>query len=391
MDISQEKDYIRALCSVKGLNGRLGKELTDHFGSASAIFSTDPKELSDLLSPGLVKKIIKAKDSLGTALPEGMLFTTIYELDYPIRLRAIPGAPLGIWYIGNLPADDMPAVAIIGARQCSPYGETISKAVGAYLGRAGVQVVSGMARGIDGISQKAALESGGSSYAVLGSGADVCYPPSNKGLYEQLKERGGIISEYPPGEKALSINFPPRNRIVSGLSDAVIVVEARQKSGTLITVDTALEQGREIYAVPGKITDRLSDGCNSLIGQGANVFLSPEIFLCELMEIFESKKNGESGIYIPSKDEKRIRPRTFSEDTKQKHRSFAGNDDLPPGLSKDEEDILKSLSLSPMTTDELCIKLPECGYPQISMTLMQLLIDGHVKQVSQGAFVRTYK
>ena len=382
MDLVYEKKYIRALCAVKGLNGRMGKEIIDHMGSASNVFSSDLKTLSELLTPGIVKGIVSAGSLIDSVLPENMNFTTVYEDEYPKRLREIPGAPLGIWHIGALPAEDLPSVAIIGARQCSPYGEHVAKALGEYLGKAGVQVVSGMARGIDGISQKAALENGGTSFGVLGSGADVCYPPSNKMLYEKLKQSGGIISEYPPGEKALPANFPPRNRIVSGLSDAVVVVEARQKSGTLITVDTALEQGREIYAVPGRVTDRLSDGCNSLIGQGANVFLSPEIFICELMEIFESKASNRT---------KRIPACTFSPGTNKRHKSFSGKTPLPAGLSPDEENLLSLLSLSPMTTDELCLKIPGSDYPAISMALMQLLIDGHVKQVSQGAFVRTYK
>lgn len=188
------------------------------------------------------------------------------------------GSALRHFYRGKLPDENEPAVAVIGARECSEYGRYVAEELGQYLGRAGIQVISGMARGIDGISQQAALSAGGTSYGVLGCGVDICYPAQNRRLYEELLEKGGLLSTYAPGTKPLPQHFPPRNRIVSGLSDALIVIEARQKSGTLITVDMALEQGRDVYVVPGRLTDRLSDGCNHLLTQGAGVFLSPESF-----------------------------------------------------------------------------------------------------------------
>ena len=184
------------------------------------------------------------------------------EKEYPRRLKEIPKPPEKLYILGSLPVERIPSVAVIGARDCSEYGRYVAARLGSVLGRKGIQVISGMARGIDGIAQEAAVDAGGYSYAVLGSGVDVCYPASNKSLYEKLKVTGGILSEYPPGTSAIARNFPARNRIVSGLADAIIVVEAREKSGTLITVDMALEQGREVYAVPGRITDSLSVGCN---------------------------------------------------------------------------------------------------------------------------------
>ena len=198
------------------------------------------------------------------------------ERDYPARLLEIPDPPERLYVLGRLPEEKVPSVAIIGARECSEYGSYVAARLGECMGRNGIQVISGMARGIDGIGQTAALDVGGSSFAVLGSGVDVCYPARNRRLYERLRERGGVLSEYPPGTPALSRNFPPRNRIVSGLADAVVVVEAREKSGTLITVDMALEQGKEVYAVPGRVTDALSSGCNRLVKLGAAMLLDPE-------------------------------------------------------------------------------------------------------------------
>lgn len=209
---------------------------------------------------------------------------------YPERLREIPGAPKGLYLMGELPSEHSPTVAIIGARDCSEYGKFVATELGRVLGKNDIQVISGMARGVDGIAQSAALDAGGKSFAVLGSGVDVCYPVANEALYERLKQQGGILSEYEPGTKALARNFPPRNRIVSGLADAVVVVEARMKSGTLITVDMALEQGREVYAVPGRITDRLSDGCNKLIKLGAAPIHDYGEFVEEIWEMFRRKK-----------------------------------------------------------------------------------------------------
>ena len=214
----------------------------------------------------------------------GMKVVFAWEEDYPARLRYIPDPPLALFYIGRLPEDNKLSVAVIGARQCSEYGEMLADELGEALGKNDVNVISGMAVGIDGISQSAAVAAGGSSFGVLGCGADICYPDSNYGLYEKLKTSGGVLSAYPPGTPAISRYFPPRNRIVSGLSDAVVVLEARNRSGTLITVDMALEQGRDIYAAPGNLTDDLSSGTNGLIGHGARIYLSPEIFMADLFE-----------------------------------------------------------------------------------------------------------
>ena len=202
-------------------------------------------------------------------------FVSRMEENYPIRLRDIPGKPKGLYYIGRLPDRYRKSVAVIGSRNCSGYGKKMAEWFGRELGKAGVEIISGMARGIDGISQLAAVEAGGSSYAVLGSGVDICYPAENRELYRKLVTNGGIISEYEPGMPAMAKNFPPRNRIISGLADLVLVIEARIKSGTSITVDMALEQGREVCVLPGRVTDPLSTGCNNMLMQGAMAVTCP--------------------------------------------------------------------------------------------------------------------
>lgn len=173
------------------------------------------------------------------------------------------------WCTGGAGIRKKAVVAVIGARMCSEYGKYMAQKLGSAAAELEMEVVSGLASGIDGIAQNAARLSGGEVTAVLGSGVDVCYPAENRSVYEGILEHGRIISEYPPGTRPLGQNFPPRNRIISGLADAVVVVEAKKRSGTLITVDMALEQGRDVYAVPGRVSDAMSYGCNRLIAQGA--------------------------------------------------------------------------------------------------------------------------
>ena len=216
-------------------------------------------------------------------LQKGIRLLTAEDEDYPQRLRKIPSAPYALYVLGKLPPENLPAVAMIGARECSEYGIYVAKNFAKELGAHGIPVISGMARGIDSISQEAALQGGGRTYAVLGCGVDICYPKSSRRLYEQILEQGGILSTFPPGTEPIKRLFPERNRIVSGLADVILVVEARQKSGTFITVDMALEQGREVYAIPGRLTDRLSDGCNLLLQQGALIAVSPKDLLQHLL------------------------------------------------------------------------------------------------------------
>lgn len=206
---------------------------------------------------------------------------------YPARLREIPHAPCGLFVKGRLPQFEkgkkkVQAAAIVGARWASHVGLSLAKETAGALALEGIPVISGMASGIDGAAQEAALLAGGASYAVLGCGPDLCYPRHNRGLYQMLETGGGLISEYPPGTPPIAWHFPYRNRIISGLSDTILVVEARLKSGSLITADYALEQGKDVYAVPGRIEDPLSQGCNRLISQGAGIFCSLNGFLTEL-------------------------------------------------------------------------------------------------------------
>ena len=299
------------------------------------------------------------------------------EKDYPKKLSKIPDPPPVLYYKGKGDILDKPSVAVIGARACSNYGSLAAKELGRELATMGIVVVSGMARGIDGISQMAALEAGGTSFGVLGCGVDVCYPAGNRALYQRLRKEGGILSSYPPGTQPQAALFPPRNRIVSGLSDVVIVVEARQKSGTLITVDMALEQGREVYCIPGRLTDRLSDGCNKLIKQGAGILLSPQDFLADLENLFPDRAHW-SKVKI-KEAEKEVKKMKFS-------KNIAERVIL---LDYQEARVLEQLDFMPQSVEQIRSRLnPTLTYAQTLQILMRLTLTSAVVQSAPGYFLK---
>ena len=295
-----DKAYMHWLYQSVGMgNRRLVRKLTSQFPLAEIYEMALRECLSEKLSEKYRRKAKQIEAftvnydvtaEYEKMIARGILFVAAGEEGYPKKLADIPDAPCVLYYVGRLPGDEEKTVAIIGARNCSEYGKAMAKQFGGALTEAGVQIVSGMARGIDGIGQQAALNAGGYSLGVLGCGVDICYPPENKQLYERLIADGGICSEYPPGIEPRAVLFPPRNRIISGLCDGVLVVEAKERSGTLITVDMALEQGREVYALPGRATDPLSSGCNRLIRQGATLVTSPQEMLSELKPDYHTLK-----------------------------------------------------------------------------------------------------
>lgn len=268
------------LCNIKGIGKVSIRKLIGKAGSAGAVRSLSDQELEELLGKqkaecfreGLDKKQEKyVRQAYERMQVKEIGFWPFWDPNYPARLQKIADAPACLYVKGRGWEQEKKAVAVIGTRECSGYGREMAKYFAAGLAKDGAIVVSGMARGIDGIAQEAALAAGGFCVAVLGCGVDICYPPENKGLYDRLQREGCLLSEYPPGTMPQAGLFPPRNRIISGLSDLVLVVEAREKSGTLITVDMALEQGRDVFAVPGRVTDTCSRGCNGLIGNGAGI------------------------------------------------------------------------------------------------------------------------
>lgn len=245
---------------------------------------------------GKIKEVLrrdhaKAYDAL---VEKGICFITQEDPEYPEKLRKVFSAPRCFYYIGSIPREE-PLIAVIGARNCSHYGSEIAWRIARELSMAGVGVISGLAYGVDKAAHDGSLAGGGPTYAVLGCGPDVCYPKGHKGTYDKIiAGGGGILSEYPPGTQPLSCFFPQRNRIIAGLSDGILVTEARKKSGTLITVSFGLEYGKNIYAVPGRIDDVLSEGCNYLIKEGAKLTVSAADILEDIKEVLPKKKKGKS-------------------------------------------------------------------------------------------------
>jgi DNA processing protein len=275
---------------VSGIGPARFRMLLDHFGEAGRAWRAselelraaglDGKPLEALL---VARKSLSLEDELARVEMLGASVITWEDDRYPPRLRQIHNAPPVLYIRGELLPQDEWAVAVVGTRRATPYGRQMVEEIAGDLGRSGITVVSGLARGIDSLAHRAALRAGGRTIAVLGSGIDIIYPSEHRDLAGKIAERGALVSEYPLGTNPEAGNFPPRNRIISGLSLGTLVVEAGKRSGALITADYALEQGREVFALPGMATGEKSEGTNRLIQEGAaKLVLSVEDILEEL-------------------------------------------------------------------------------------------------------------
>ena len=287
---------------------------------------------------------------------EKILRISSKSAEYPEKLNNYPKMPEILFVKGRLPDRKKPSIAIVGARACSTYGRIQAFRYAKVLSSAGVQIISGMAYGIDAEAHKGALEGGTATYAVLAGGVDICYPAGNKALYERiLREGGGIISEQLPGMRARNYFFPARNRIISGLADMVLIVEAREKSGSLITAQWALDQGKTVYAIPGPVNEELSIGCHKLIYDGAGIAYSPEILLRELGMNYENKVKSDS------------------------------KNDL--GLASDLKLVYSCLDLRPKSTDFL---IQKTGLPprQIGSLLLELKLSGLIREIGRHYYIK---
>lgn len=294
MEITTTEEYWFWLCNIEGIWNKKIKIMLDWFGTPADIYRADQKQLSML--QGITNKdivnIIKSRNSKD--LREKFEYMNSRDIQFihresklfPQCLRDLPDSPYALFTKGNidilLKKENRIMISIVGARNSSAYGNNIAKNIGFELAAHGVVIISGMARGIDAFAHIGALNASGDTIAVLGCGVDICYPRDNINLYEEILETGIILSEYPCKTPPLAWQFPLRNRIISGLSDKVVVVEAREKSGSLITVEYALLQGKDVMAVPGRIHDNLSEGCNQLIRDGAELITSAQDILDRL-------------------------------------------------------------------------------------------------------------
>lgn len=356
-------EYEYWLAGIKPLAEWKKRRLRDEYGNAQAVYYIEETRLhfSDYLSGEDVKLLLNSRDdrkrveSWRRLENAGIRFVPYYSGLYPEKLKHVSRPPYALYVKGELPRDDVPSVAVVGARRCTHYGEQMALEYGEQLAGAGAQIISGMAKGIDGAAQRGALNAGGLTYAVLGSGVDVCYPREHIGLYMDIQARGGILSEQMPGQPPLAAYFPERNRIISGLADVVLVMEAKERSGSLITADCALEQGKDVYALPGPADSSLSLGCHRLIRQGAGILVSPQTLLEDL---------GLEGRLWKQKTDK--------------------NEKM---LESPENMVYSCLGLFPKGIGNI---MEETGLPadKAMEVLMSLVLKGYIKEVSKNYYVR---
>jgi len=291
-----DKKYWIGFNLIKGIGAVRMQGLISYFGELESAWRASPV---DLVGAGLglkvIERVIQARENVDLDKvwekieKQGIKILTWQDEAYPQRLKEIDQPPPVLYIRGEYLPDDFFAVAIVGTRRITPYGRQITEELSAYLAANGMTVISGLARGVDAVAHQATLKAGGRTIGILGSGVDKIYPPEHRGLAEQMMERGAIISDYAPGTPPEASNFPPRNRIISGLSLAVVVIEAGETSGALITAEFAAEQGREIFAVPGSILAPQSKGTNKLIRKGAQPLLS----VTDLMQALDITRVGE--------------------------------------------------------------------------------------------------
>lgn len=359
------KDLLR-LSAVPGIGSARLRTLISHFKDPSAVFRASARELVKV--NGIDKKtalsIVHFKN--GTKFAEEQLsrlnkvegrIITFWDREYPSLLKKIYDPPAFLFVRGSIEPEDAFAIAVVGTRTPTPYGKIIAERFTTQLAELGLTIVSGLARGIDTIAHVTALKMSGRTLAVIGSGIDVIYPPENNKLAERISRRGAIISEYEMGAKPDAVNFPRRNRIISGLSLGTLIVETAESGGAMITASTALDQGREVFAIPGPITEKKSSGTNRLIREGrAKLVQSVDDILHELQP--------------------KLKPLLKREEKKPE-----------PPLSLFEKRILDSLGTDPLHIDTIA-SVTSLATSDALVNLLSLEFKGLVKQLPGKMFIK---
>ena len=379
------------LSELKGLRNQTRLALLRRFGDPESIFYADADEL--LLTDGVERSQLKLLENHDLAPADRILadcqrldirLLTLSDAAYPGRLKNIYDPPALLYCKGRLPLlDDFLCVAVVGTRDCTPYGVACAEKLGFGLASGGAAVVSGLAKGIDAAAIRGALRAGGVTVGVVGNGLDVYYPYESRYLYEDVASAGILLSEYPPGTEPASGHFPVRNRIISGLSLAALVVEAPEKSGALITAATALEQGRDVFAVPGPIDAPASVGCNRLIRDGAGLVSDASDILREyegrfVLNLKESREQPETLGYQARMAPE---PKPVAPTLSLRHSDAE--------LTDDQIAVLKALSdTEPMQVDDLT-ELVEIPTRRVLSALTVLEIDQYVAQHPGKRYTRT--
>jgi len=359
------KEYYILLSSVEGLGARWIMLLDRTFGGPERAWNASEAELKSV--PRIPRKVIDGlltkreridpEKELNSLREKGIETVFIDDPVYPQHLRHIYDPPKILYVRGNIDVLQLQMFAVVGARKASPYGLSVAQSVSRDLAEAGLCVVSGMARGIDTAAHRGALGVDKPTVAVLGCGVDVVYPRENKKVMEEIIDKGAVISEFPPGTAPMAGNFPVRNRIISGLSRGILVVEAADKSGSLITADLALEQGRDVFAVPGQVTNSVNRGAHRLIKQGAKLVEDAG----DILEDF-----GYSFFAKPATGEKQA------------------------DLTGDEKKIYNIISDDPVSSETIIVKT---GFntSQVLAILLELELRGLVSQLPGQRYIRSVR
>jgi DNA processing protein len=374
------------LATRPGITDRIKAVVLEHFGDPEDAFYADSgayQQIEGLTAEGAEtlrdKSLNEARKILAQCTDNNIGILTFQDAGYPARLKNISDPPLVLYYKGRLPDfDDLPLIAVVGTRKASGYGLTAAKRMGYQIAKCGGVVVSGAAFGIDGVSMSGALTAGGTVIGVLGCGADVVYPPSNRALFADTERRGCLLTEFPPGTPPYKWNFPKRNRIISGLSCGVLVVEAPVKSGALITARQAADQGRDVFVVPGNIDVVTCEGSNALLRDGAIMVRSGWDVMGEYQDLYPDKIKhfNQSGNQTAYPDEV---ARAWSE-TEKKPLKVAQNvrllDKIKGAKPKKDKKVIDNEENPP--------------YSDVEKSLLQLTADEQliVQQLKQGQRLR---
>lgn len=356
-----EQAYWLALKQVPNVGPARIRTMLDRFGTISNLWHASDGDIRRDVNGGLRDHLLVARREIDVqelyhrTTQDGVRIACWADEEYPRLLSEISAPPPILYYRGALIEPDTTAVAIVGTRRVTAYGREMAYRIAFDLAKAGVTIVSGLALGVDGIAHRAALEAGGRTIAVLGSGIDVLYPWQHRDLAKRIADQGAVVSDYPPGTKPDRFNFPPRNRIISGLSLGVVVVEAPEKSGALITVDFAAEQGRDAFAVPGPVQAPASAGCLKIIRDGATMVRSAD----DVLEDLHLRRNDVEPAAQPDN----------------------------PALSDDERRLVSVLTGEPQHIDDIAAKINR-SVSDVSGMLMMLQLQGEVRDAGSQFYAR---
>lgn len=381
-----EDNFLMWLARIDGISARKKIDILNHFKTAKNFFYADISEIKlfckenrininnilDVKTESLIENYINELNH------HNINFISINNDNYPKLLKNIADPPLGFYMLGQMPDDTFNKVGVIGARKCTQYGAMNAYKFGKDLGANNVVVVSGMAMGIDSMAHKGAIDGGGKTIAVLGCGLDIVYPPSNTNLRDDIVKNGCVISEFPVKTPPYPANFPMRNRIISGISDAVLVVESAKKSGTLITVGQALEQGRDIFAIPGNITNPMSEGTNNLIKECAFPATKVDDILENLGVIYKYCKDDNTNFENNINNQNSQKTKTNNTEKSENIKNL---------LAPDEKIVYACIKDNPITIDEIILNT-NINIQTAQYILTMLELKGYVQKLAGQRYIR---